>query len=1369
MLTCDQCSDLLLDFVYDLLDEDEALQLREHLADCAEWQYQLASADDTQRLFGKAAQVYLRVPEFSIPETSLDSSAPDDFATTPASRESESRTSDTEDTQELEAAPADLGAGAAAISEHITTASPQTTAAESQPNRSLPRPSAFVWYTLATAALLLVSLTGWCYSTYKTELEAKRGAVRKLELSIARIDGEWKDNTEEYEKQLAKLPTQAKQEGLFLRLYGSQDYRPSTTNVVRLEAQDLDAKRVPIRVNYTVAKADGTTLHTQKSQLSPDGTCALEIPPRLGVPAKEELKLLVEARVVGGRGRSSLRETLVAKQPQFISHLTLNKSVYRTNDILFFRTLTLDRFRLTPPNKELQFRYSIVNSSGSVVKSLLSKSTKDGIGGGEFALTEEFAAGAYSLLVEPIDDEGNVADFLPPLRQQFVLRRGQRLLVAFRRPRFGVGDKIEVQVCVEDLDRSQTSDGKAGGKGGKSTKKGKILDGGSGRGQTRSWNPTAPPQTVTAQLVLTNPSVRRTTAGGTGAGRRNVGGVGGVPTPVTGPNRPVAPPGLPLPGMKDLKQNGGANKWPLPKNGLPGVPGGPAFGGDTAYSQQLALPPMQSSVTPDAPANFTLPVPPGVVADQMEVKVKLEDGIKNPVVCQPVPLVSGGWDVEFFPEGGHLVQGVPNTVYARVTTAEDYRRKPLSAKLVDHTGRVIKSFQLPPLPPTQDVFSRIGRFRFTPGPKGKYKLKVVAATIRGKKPKTLADGDVPQARDGVAMTVANPVDSQNVPVRLKLFTSTPKEDILVLATCRGHGVSQSLCTATRKGTAVELAPIKGTRGVVRITAYKVTRTELVPVAERLVFRFPKGRLKLSATASLDRTTKTQRKKKRADQMALRLDCRNEKDNRWAANALVGITKEDTSLTSESRNTPDLPSYVYLLKDLQEPSDLDDSQLVASDSPANRKRLNELLAVHGWREFVPVAEPTDRTKKPDNKATEKNAREAEPQRASEPNVLYADNRLQTKGKLEKSLREKREAIELARKTKHQELLPRRHEAIEQMQSAKTALAKYRTRPQTFVSVSILATLAMLLIISLSSMLLGFYRLAQNHAAATRHLALACGLLFVALVLYGSTSAIRNPRSNASPQDGSMRVERGALGLENQFRQPPAPEIELPQPLPLVPTTRLVAQRPRLRRERTAGEENSVTAKEQKASQTTSPVFVVQSAGRSNGQMFEKATLRNSVVKDWFVRAQRRQESDTEMARLATKRNKRGATKNSTPSQAKKPHKKETAKGGGKDGTGGKGKSLPAKTGPKTPSGRVYFGRYVTRRFAWTAAQTNEELPDTLLWAPAVQLNKDGKTELKFEIPQTPAVYRMIVIGNDNHGRFGYLERMIQPGKPPRLVK
>src|SRR5262249_29670650 len=100
---------------------------------------------------------------------------------------------------------------------------------------------------------------------------------------------------------------------------------------------------------------------------------------------------------------------------------------------------------------------------------------------------------------------------------------------------------------------------------------------------------------------------------------------------------------------------------------------------------------------------------------------------------------------------------------------------------------------------------------------------------------------------GVVLTVpeGEGVSREGQSLRLTV-RATPGRRLLVAASSRGRLVDQQYVDAGPSGAEVRLSPVAGARGVVRLTAYEATDNQLVPLAERLVYREPAEYLRLSA-------------------------------------------------------------------------------------------------------------------------------------------------------------------------------------------------------------------------------------------------------------------------------------------------------------------------------------------------------------------------------------------------------------------------------------------------------------------------------------------------------------------------------------------
>src|SRR4051812_25838105 len=67
MASCEQCQDLLLDYLYGLVEEES--EIRAHLETCPACQSALEKARQEQQLLAQAAEIIRDVPLFRPPET----------------------------------------------------------------------------------------------------------------------------------------------------------------------------------------------------------------------------------------------------------------------------------------------------------------------------------------------------------------------------------------------------------------------------------------------------------------------------------------------------------------------------------------------------------------------------------------------------------------------------------------------------------------------------------------------------------------------------------------------------------------------------------------------------------------------------------------------------------------------------------------------------------------------------------------------------------------------------------------------------------------------------------------------------------------------------------------------------------------------------------------------------------------------------------------------------------------------------------------------------------------------------------------------------------------------------------------------------
>ena len=153
----------------------------------------------------------------------------------------------------------------------------------------------------------------------------------------------------------------------------------------------------------------------------------------------------------------------------------------------------------------------------------------------------------------------------------------------------------------------------------------------------------------------------------------------------------------------------------------------------------------------------------------------------NPVetIARPLPIVLKKLNVEFYPEGGDLIAGLPNRVYFQVRTT--------LGKPADLKGRLFEDGNALPVAVATlhddkepGVNQGEGKFEFTPKAGKKYELQIDSPIGITKR---VALPDVKP--DGVTLSVPDGVASAGQPIKAIVHSTKPR-NLLVGLYCRGR-------------------------------------------------------------------------------------------------------------------------------------------------------------------------------------------------------------------------------------------------------------------------------------------------------------------------------------------------------------------------------------------------------------------------------------------------------------------------------------------------------------------------------------------------------------------------------------------------------
>lgn len=276
------------------------------------------------------------------------------------------------------------------------------------------------------------------------------------------------------------------------------------------------------------------------------------------------------------------------------------------------------------------------------------------------------------------------------------------------------------------------------------------------------------------------------------------------------------------------------------------------------------------------------------------------------------------FDIQFFPEGGDLVDRLQTKMAFRVTNE--------SGTGVDFNGAIVSQ--------NNDTVARfhpakfgIGSFLFTPD-----KTKQYRAVIKPADAKSIIQS-LPPVRDfGFVMSVSDPGTNK---ILVSVHTNTHDLSAYLFIHSQQHINTGRLLTIKNGVAETEVDKSLLGDGISHITLFNDSKQ---PVCERLYFK--EAQKKLLITANADNAQYTTRKKVTIDVLS-----QDESEKPVPANMSMSVFLTD----SMQRHDQDIYSYLWLSSDLQ--GRVEHPQYYFTDTSAQAKEaLDNLMLTHGWRRF-----------------------------------------------------------------------------------------------------------------------------------------------------------------------------------------------------------------------------------------------------------------------------------------------------------------------------------------------------------------------------------------------------------------------------------
>jgi hypothetical protein len=764
--------------------------------------------------------------------------------------------------------------------------------AEEKPTGSWRTNKVIAWSILASLVVGVLAYQGFAWASYSRDvrnaelaLNASKARVEELKAEDAAARKATRkdvDAAEAAEAALAKQYLAAheaarkaiEEKEFTVRVTGPTHIQPGAPNKWQIETLRHGVIRQPKKLDVIVKDAKDKELY-RRTHYQPAGAATLELGTAFWSGVEPGTELFLEVVSFDADGKSVLAERLPLARPVFVTHLVTDKPLYKPGETLRFRSLTLDRSSLRPPEHDLHLVFKLRDPANSVIplevgngrlladlKPVLGPDGKPlrGIGVGEYAIPETAAGGEYKLDLFEVSPD-----------------TGKEVLLETR--------KFIVNRYVPDtFEKKLEFDGKSYGAG----------------------------ENVQARI-----EVSRTAGGPMVNARANV---------------VAAAEGKNFYEVKDAKftaiTEGGNTR--------------------TVLDVRFKLPADIFEKAKDAP-NVTL-------------SVSIRDGSDVETFVRPVPLVTKNLRIDFFPEGGELIAGVPGRVYFMVRTPIG---KPADVKgvITDGTNTVAEVSTLTDAE-NPGVNRGHGAFALTPEPGTKYFLKIQTPT--GITEPTKDGFPLPVAKpDGISLTALDAVTPKRGTIRVRLQSPTGPKTLHVGAYVRERLIAQQkIVVEASKPVDVSLKGDEAAGGVTRVTVFEEVRSEdltrvvLVPRAERLVFRGSSEYLALQAKPDKPRYSPS-------DRVRLDLSAFTEKGTPTPAVLLVGVVNRSAITMADNKNDRLQSTHFLLSGEVKNSADLEHADFLLTDHPKAAVALDLLLGTQGWRRFAEQeAAPPSPADKPD---------------------------------------------------------------------------------------------------------------------------------------------------------------------------------------------------------------------------------------------------------------------------------------------------------------------------------------------------------------------------------------------------------------------
>ena len=302
---------------------------------------------------------------------------------------------------------------------------------------------------------------------------------------------------------------------------------------------------------------------------------------------------------------------------------------------------------------------------------------------------------------------------------------------------------------------------------------------------------------------------------------------------------------------------------------------------------------------------------------QKDSILEIENEIKSDTTLNLKPIVS------FYPEGGYLINNLPNRVAFKVKN-DKYKNISLKGFLKNQNGEEITEIKT--------LEFGLGNFMINPKPNNTYYLSIL---INGKEEKY----PLPNALDkGYTLSVTNAGSS--IIINAKSTLENGLQNTYLVVHERGTLLFKNYQETNKKSSSLKIPTTSLADGVVNFTLFN---NEGNPVAERSVF-VDNSKNNLKATINTNQQTYNSRKK-----VTLNLDVTNTSGTKEPSTLSMSV--RDLKAFPYNTRTPNIKTYLLLTSDLRGKIEDPGYFFEKENDPKRRYILDLVMMTHGWKRFT----------------------------------------------------------------------------------------------------------------------------------------------------------------------------------------------------------------------------------------------------------------------------------------------------------------------------------------------------------------------------------------------------------------------------------